>query len=454
MMRARVSRTVLAVLSAVLLAAGVLVAGATVASADAGHDRPDGSLYVSPTGSAGNDGTSCHSASYSTIQSAVDAASPGANIVVCEGTYSEDVVVSTPVSLHGRSAVLQGAPTTDATCEQIGPNGPGSAPCLAALTIKASNVEVDGFTVQGAVGEGILATGSLENGSISDITIRHNQVVNNDTGGGPNASTTLYPQCQVVGEIPGDCGEAIHLMGVFNSQVRNNYVSGNSGGILLTDEFGPTHDNVVEGNTVTKNQFDCGITVPGHNPMALSATGERQPWVAGVFDNQIRGNIVTDNGLLGEGAGVLFADAGPGTASYDNVVEGNYLAGNELSGVTMHAHTLPPGQFEDMSGNKVVGNVIGTNNLGSQQMGPGDPLDGTVQDPETTGVLVFSGTVPVQVTIHNNVIYDDHYGIWLGLGGNVQADVHDNIYPNTAVPVFTAPAAATDSTTPPANPSS
>jgi hypothetical protein len=44
-------------------------------------------------------------------------------------------------------------------------------------------------------------------------------------------------------------------------------------------------------------------------------------------------------------------------------VNGNFIAGNGLSGVTMHAHTLKPGQFEDLSGNKIIGNKIGTNNL-------------------------------------------------------------------------------------------
>jgi len=67
--------------------------------------------------------------------------------------------------------------------------------------------------------------------------------------------------------------------------------------------------------------------------------------------------------------GVLFANAGPGTAVYGNRIQGNFIAGNELSGVTFHAHTLPPGKFEYLSGNKVIGNSIGTNNTG------GDPLD-------------------------------------------------------------------------------
>ena len=86
---------------------------------------------------------------------------------------------------------------------------------------------------------------------------------------------------------------------------------------------------------MTGNTADCGITVPGHNPMALNAKGKPQPQVAGVYKNIIKNNVVTNNGVQGEGAGVLFANAGPGTASYDNLVQGNYIAGNGLSGVTM-----------------------------------------------------------------------------------------------------------------------
>ena len=67
--------------------------------------------------------------------------------------------------------------------------------------------------------------------------------------------------------------------------------------------------------------------------------------------------------------GTWKANATAGTGSYDNLVEDNYIAGNDLSGVTMHAHTVGPGQFEDLNGNKIVDNVIGQNNLG------GDGLD-------------------------------------------------------------------------------
>lgn len=422
----------------VLAAAGVVVAagvaqGLVVVSAGG----VPGPLFVSPSASAANAGTSCATATYSTIQAAVDAAPAWATVVVCKGTYNEDVVVSAPLHLRGRGATVQGSAATSIQCDQLGPMGPGVAPCLAGITVRSSHVSVDGFTVTGAIGEGILATGTLAGGAIADVSITDNHVSGNNTGGIPPSTTSPYPQCRANGNIPGDCGEGIHLMGVAHAMVRDNWVGGNEGGILLTDEFGPTHGNLIADNTVTGNLFDCGITVPGHNPFALDATGKPQPRVAGVYDNVIRGNRITGNGLLGEGAGVLFANAGPGTGSYDNLVEDNYIAGNELSGVTMHAHTVGPGQFEDLSGNRVLDNVIGRNNIGSAVAGPGDGLDGPpAQDFHTTGILVFSGTVPVHVTIAGNTISGDHYGVWLGVNGNVAASIANNSYSHVTIHIF------------------
>jgi hypothetical protein len=166
---------------------------------------------------------------------------------------------------------------------------------------------------------------------------------------------------------------------------------------------------VIAGNAVTNNTLDCGITVPGHNPGALNAKGVPQPSVAGVYDNVIRGNVVTGNGLKGDGAGVLFANAAAGTASYNNVAEGNYIADNGLSGVTMHAHIIGKGKFQDLNGNVIVGNTIGKNNV------DGDTLDGPPgpSDMKTTGVLVYSGGTRVWVTIAHNHIFNNAIGIWL-----------------------------------------
>jgi nitrous oxidase accessory protein NosD len=361
-------------------------------------------MFVSKQAKSWNADRSCRSAAFKTIQSAVNAAPAGGTVVVCRGVYHEQVVVSKPLSLQGRNAVIDERHVTPSLV--VNPPGVGPLTIFAGVVILSSHVSMSGFTVRNALGEGILAAGVT--GTISRISIANNAVVHNDLGGGvPPASS--YFECAVQGQVPGDCGEGVHFLAVAYSTIRSNFISHNSGGVLLTDETGPTHHNTIADNIVTDNASDCGITVPGHNPSALSASGKRQPSVAGVYDNVIRDNIVTDNGLRGEGAGVLFANAGPGTASYDNLVEGNYIAGNELSGVTLHAHTLGPGQFEDLSGNSIIRNVIGTNNTG------GDPLDSPAspEDLATTGVLVFSGGTPVAITIAHNIIFDNAIGIWL-----------------------------------------
>jgi Right handed beta helix region len=432
------ARIIRVVLTAGLLAgAGVGVGQNLAVVAASTGDQSTSAIFVSPQGTSTNSGGSCATARYNRIQAAVNAASKRATVVVCTGTYREDVVVSKPLTLNGRDATIKGTATTGFMCDQLGPGGPGVAPCLAGVTIRSSHVSISGFTVTGAIGEGILATGTLVGGSITDVSINDNWVAGNNLGGIPPTATSPYPQCAANGQIPGDCGEGIHLMGVTHSVVAGNHVSANEGGVLLTDEFGPTHGNLVQDNTITGNPFDCGVTAPGHNPFALDASGNPQPLVAGVYSNVIRGNRITDNGLQGEGAGVLFANAGPGTASYDNLVEDNFIAGNQLSGVTMHAHTLPPGLFEDLNGNRVIDNVIGRNNVGSPLV-PGDPLDGPpAQDFLTTGILVFSGTVPVHVAIKGNRIFDDHYGVWLGINGNVTVSRSNNSFQNVATHFFT-----------------
>jgi parallel beta-helix repeat protein len=96
-----------------------------------------------------------------------------------------------------------------------------------------SQVVVTGFTVENANFEGILVTNA------SFVTIRDNEVINNDLG-----LNVSVPECP--GQPPfetsegDDCGEGIHLIGVDHSTVSNNTSEKNSGGILLTDETSAT----------------------------------------------------------------------------------------------------------------------------------------------------------------------------------------------------------------------
>jgi len=393
--------------SALLLTGSLIVAPGVAASGT--------TSYVSPNGASGGADTSCATAAYSTINSAVTAASAGSIVVVCAGTYKEGVAVSKSLTL-----VASGAVTIDATGLDNG------------ILITASNVVVSGFTVENATGEGILAQqpnpvkGPMIGGMqlytgapITQIVIKHNTVSNNDLGGLPaNSATTMYAECQASGGVPGDCGEGIHLWSVANSQVLLNRVTGNAGGILLTDEFGPTHGNLIAGNVVTDNAYDCGITLPSHNLGRDPTTGKFMPAFGGVYDNIVRNNIVLDNGVLGQGAGIGIFAPGPGTASYDNLISDNTLSGNGLAGVALHGHA--PGAF--VGGNSIIGNLIGTNNV------DGDSDVAPHADAVTTGILVWSAATPITETISGNTIFGDWNGIWLGHVVTALGAAHTNTF--------------------------
>jgi Periplasmic copper-binding protein (NosD) len=387
-MRSTFHRALFAGVAAAVLAIGVSAASATAAS--------DSALYVSPSGSSGAPDKSCGSAAFATIGDAVAAASGGDTIVVCPGTYRESVTVTgKSLQLVSRSATIDASGLPEGIV-LMGPETAGSS--------------VSGFTIVNARAEGLYADGT------SNLTIDHNRIVGNDLACQPQTGDN-------------DCGEGLHLDAVADSQITGNYVAHNTGGILLTDgvpagstgEFafgfttqfsGPASGNLISGNTVEDNLWDCGITMPSHNDGSKGANG--------VFDNTVSHNISTGNGTAdGDGAGILVATPFPGTASYDNLIEFNQVSGNGLAGVTIHSHA--PGQ--NVSGNQILDNRIGTNALGPP---PGDqPGDGDFGVSGTIGILVGSAVVDVNDTvISGNVVQNNDTAIWTT--SNVTGDFTDN----------------------------
>ena len=359
------------------------------------HGKRHHALYVSPSG---NDANACTKAApCKTIGHAVSVAGNGATVVVLSGTYGEQVTISKRLTLVGK-----GGATIDATGQTNGIVISGAG---------ASHSAVSGFVVEHATQEGILAT------QTAHVTIAGNTVKDNDLGAAaPNPTGECAPQ----GQIPGDCGEGLHLQSTAHVKLVGNLVTGNTGGILLTDELGPTKHNLVLHNKVLDNLFDCGITVAGHNPNAVQ-NGVRKPSVAGIYANVIAGNKSDGNGVRGEGAGILLAGAGPGTGVYGNLVKHNEASGNNLAGITLHSHA--PG--DDLNNNRFVGNRVSNDALG------GDPDAGVT---DTTGILIFSAVTPLRgIVVRGNVISDVHFGIWTR---NVPAiPANANTFVNVAVPL-------------------
>lgn len=330
---------------------------------------------------------------YSSIGAAVSAANSGDTIEVAAGVYTEDVVIGKSLSIVGAdpSTTIVDASGLSNGFYVDGLDNPG-----------LDTVAISGFTVENANFEGILVT------SASSITLSNNIVTGNDAALslGPPESCTGIPSFETNESF--DCGEGVHLLGTTDSTVANNIVEGNSGGILLSDETGPTSGNLITDNLVENNPYDCGITLASHQPY----TGE-VPF--GVFNNTISENRSLENGLgtSGAGAGVgLFASV-PGAATYQNVIVGNVLVGNGLPGVAMHSHA--PGQ--NLNGTVIADNYIAANGADTED----------AATPGPTGINVASGPggTPISGTvIGHNIIKKETDDIAVKTGALV--GVHAN----------------------------
>ena len=329
---------------------------------------------------------------FSSIGAAVAAASANDTIKVADGTYKEDVIIDKSLSLIGtnqKRTIIDASRLSNGIYVD-GIDNPG-----------LSNVVVSNFKVENANFEGILVANA------SSVTIKNCMILLNDR------NQTTAPSCPGIPSFETgesfDCGEGLHLTGVDHSTVSNNTVEENTGGILLTDDTGTTHDNMVTGNLVMNNPFDCGITLASHPAAAL--TGSSSP--LGVFHNTIAANSSLSNGLFvpGAGAGVGIFDSVPGAKDFGNIVIHNRIEGNGLPGVALHSHT--PGQ--NLNDNMIIGNRINGNGQ--------DTSDAATTGP--TGINIF-GVSPITGTvISQNVITHESLDIVVNTPGDVAADNND-----------------------------
>jgi Right handed beta helix region len=346
-------------------AASLLMLGLSAGAAQA---SAGGTVYVSHSAKHGAD-TSCRTARYRDINTAVAAVGPGGTVVVCAGTYDEQVVVGKSLNLYGRGA------TIDAKGQKPLKVGTVTLPGSVGIGVLGTRgVRVSGFRVTGAGFDAILV------GASSHVSVSHNYLWDN-----------------------GDVG--VDINGSSDTQVTHNYSAHNEGGgFLIADDIGPSSHNEVGWNTATRNPGGCGVIVAGHS-------------TDGVTHNLVTGNWLSYNGTLkssGGGAGVVIASEVPGeTVAYTTVV-GNHIWGNGLAGVTVHVHE--PNQ--DFNGTKIIGNWIGQNNT------LGDPIDlfastaknaknYAVPDTRTTGILAATASSVTGTVIASNHISDNHFGIFL-----------------------------------------
>jgi nitrous oxidase accessory protein NosD len=352
-------------------------------------------LCVNPNGKAG-----CKT----TIGAAVAAAAWGDVIQVGPGTYAEQVTIIKPLSLV---AAPNAVPVINATGKSIGifVDGMATAPAAGVW-----DVVISGFAIHNANFEGILIANA------SNVSVLYNHVYDNNKGLNPSAGTCLnIPAFETSEQM--DCGEGIHLIAADHASIVRNLIEGNSGGILITDETGPSLSNLVKGNVVRNNAFACGITMAGHPPATSIIPTAKVSF--GIAHNVISHNDSNHNGLggPGDGAGVGIFAPFPGTSNTANTVIGNDLYDNGLPGVTMHNHASAPAPAPgvNLNDNVIVGNHIHGN--------AGDPVDAT---PGPTGINIYSTAIVTGLVIAQNDFEDETADIAFNAPAGSTINAHFN----------------------------
>ncbi len=373
-------------LTLVVAAAGVtalpwLAPGIANAAVTGSSPHSSGTVYVSPTGTAGAADRSCRTAAFSKVQAAVDAVAARGTVVVCAGTYDESVTITKSLTLTGRHGAV-----INASGQKYG------------VGVAASYVTVSRLTVENASVGGTLADGIVTAGLVGGTMTPGNYVT-------------------IAGDVTkGNVGSGIDLNSTTGSSAIGDVSDGNAVGINVSDDFlKPATDNAIIGDVANDNAGGCGIALADHTGMGISHT-------------RVIGNVANDNGLgtptgtaASAGSGVILAGAKGGVL--DNIVSGNTFVGNGHAGFDVHAHA--PGM--NLTGNVVTGNWIGKNNL-----------RGSEGDTDTTGVYLGDAS-PLTITVRGNVISGDHFGIFSAGGPITVNGAQHNVYAHVTTDLGTSP---------------
>jgi parallel beta-helix repeat protein len=249
---------------------------------------------------------------FSTIQAAINEASPGDTIKVAAGVYNENVVISTPG--------LRLKASEGAVIDGDGLTGTGIL-VLGTAAQPVADVEVSGFEVRG-----------FQRGIVLQFTtgarISGNDIHDNNKSPGPPGNPDQATGIDLVTAKSSDVSEnSVHNNGTAGIQLRvgstDNVVQANkifeNGALLTTDMSGRgvlvtgagTNDNEIRSNKILRN-YGRGIFIT------------RPAGTVPITGNLVLKNRVHEN----QRSGICIMGA-----AQDNVVLKNDATGNNLSGL-------------------------------------------------------------------------------------------------------------------------
>ena len=233
--------------------------------------------------------------SYPNISAAVAAVSAGSIVLVCPGTYSEQVIVATPLTLQGISsgnsaqAIVTVPGTGLATTSGVlfNPLAPQVEVTATGGPVNIINLTVDGSAGASACSGAILIGiyyGSGSFGTVNEVTVRnapsscgaHGVLAENGTATGQFVTIQNSSVHDTVNGT-GILVDSNQSPGTFTATIKGNQVSNTYSGILQYTGAGP---GSITGNVVSATNVAVGSLAPS---VVISANVLTSPSSSGVF---------------------------------------------------------------------------------------------------------------------------------------------------------------------------
>ncbi len=340
---------------AVAVVAFATVAGGILGPAESA--RAASTLYVNddqPANAAA--GKNCNQPNYSTVQDAVAAAEAGDRIIVCEGTYIEQVTIDKSIELRGQGAAVIKAPATMVGIKAI-----------VRVTGEGTSASIEKLTISGPGGGGCasLHFGIRVDGSAhADIIQNHITEIRGDSSCGAQNGQAIF----VGRQSESTTGTAV---------IKQNLIDKYQKGGIVVDNLGShaeiSHNTIVGvGPTaaIAQNGIQVSREATGnvhHNEVSGNLyTGAA--WAAsGILLYQSGAVTVSHNVVTTSGVGIFAVDAPSLAVVHNNVSDGEDgidIVGTTTGAVVSHNRSSGnefDGIYTDASGNTFSNNIMSAN---------------------------------------------------------------------------------------------
>jgi hypothetical protein len=359
-----------------------------ILTAHASLGAPSSKLVVSNT-------AACPHAQYTKIQDAINAASAGDEIVICDGIYAEQLSINKSLDIDADS----GAFLVPASIQQNATSlATGNAIAAAVLVSGATNVSISGLTVDG-INNGITecaprligvyfqnSSGSLRHAAIRNFTLgaalnacQSGTGVFVESGGGQTSDVEIS-DCSIhdyqkngitanesgttakihnnvvtgIGPTPGAAQNGIQIGFSAGGAIRENVVANNvwspctavASCVAVATDILVTHSDNVRVTDNTAGISQVGIFVDGNN----AEVRNNKVFAASVFENirlQGNGNRAAENTVFNGGDADIYVQGNNNSVVRNSISEapigileamgsaGNQFAGNSFFNVSV-----------------------------------------------------------------------------------------------------------------------